>query len=160
MLSYLITTLSNDIEVGISPDYFNFKRKGQETNFKTIIYISTDGKPRVLGVGDEHIPTEPHIKIELFKPEGLSIVSFDKAECLEEFFRYCIRKTVNRTALIRPRIVFRNAASLKGILCGYERMILKHTAINAGARECLFQECTRLTHHLQGKNRPPGPPIF
>jgi hypothetical protein len=140
MLAYLIGFLSGGIEVEVSPDYFRFRRKGQEINFRTVIFISLDGKPRVLGVGDDHIPAEPNLRIDLFKPEDTILGALDRAECLDAFFRYCIRKTMSRTTLIRPRIVFRNAVSLKSILCGYQRMILKNAAINAGARECLFQE--------------------
>jgi hypothetical protein len=141
MLNYLIGILSDDIEVEVSPDDFCFRRKGQETRIKTIIYLSSDGKPHVLGVGDGYMPTEPHIKIELFKPEASNIGSYDKSDYLYAFFKYCIeKKLLIRKLLIRPRIVFRNQASLKGILCGYEKMILRNTAMDAGARECLFNE--------------------
>jgi hypothetical protein len=140
LFAYLIGILSGDIEVEVSPEYFYFRRKGQETLFRTVLYISADGKSRVLGVGSDHIPAEPHIKIELFEPEDINIGYFDKAEYLDAFFRYCIRKTVNRKTLIRPRIVFRKASTLKGLLCGYHMVILKHAATNAGARECFFQD--------------------
>jgi hypothetical protein len=140
MLSYLIGILSGDIEVEVSPDYFRLTRRGQETNFRTVIYISADRNPRVLGVGDENIPIEPSIRIDLFKPDDFNVGFFDKAEVLEAFFRHCIRKAVTRRAMIRPRVVFRNAASLSGTLCGYQRLVLKHIATSAGARECSFQE--------------------
>ena len=140
MFDYLLG-LSADIEVEVSPDYFCFRRKGREVRIKTIIYLSSDGKHRVLGIGDGYMPTEPHIKIELFKLEASDIGSYDKSEYLISFFKYCIEKKLERKfELVRPRIVFRNQASLKGILRGNEQMILRNTAENAGARECLFNE--------------------
>lgn len=142
IFNYLIGILSNDIEVEVSPDYFYFRRKGQETRIKTIIYLSSDGKNRVLGVGDGYMPTGFHIKIELFKHEASNIGSYDKSDYLYSFFKYCIEKKllIRKLELIRPRIIFRNQASLKGILSGDEKMILRNTAENAGARECLFNE--------------------
>ena len=142
MFNYLFSILSNDIEVEVSPDYFCFRRKGQKTRIKTIIYLSSDGKPRVLGVGDGYMATEPHIKIELFKPEASNIGSYDKSNYLYLFFKYCFEKKllISKFELIRPLIVFRNQASLKGILGGYQKMILRNAAVNAGARECLFNE--------------------
>lgn len=140
MLAYLIGLLSGEIEIKVSPDYFIFRRKSQEISIRPVIYISLERTLRVLGVGDDHVPAEPNVSIDLFQPEGTSVGSIDKAECLDAFFRYCFRKIMSRKAFIRPRIVFRNVVSFNGILCGYQRIVLKNAAINAGARECLFQE--------------------
>jgi hypothetical protein len=140
MFAYFIGILSGVIVIKAYPDYFSFRRKGQEISFRTVIYLSVDGKPRVLGVCDDQMPVELNVRIDLFKTEESNIGSFDKAECLDAFFRYCIRSIMNRATLIRPRIVFRNVISLKGILCGYHRVILRNAATKAGARECSFQE--------------------
>jgi hypothetical protein len=140
--NYLLGIFSNDIEVEVSPDYFYFRRKGRETRIKTIIYLSSDGKNRVLGVGDCYMPTGFHIKIELFEHEASNIGSYDKFDYLYLFFKYCIEKKllIRKYELLRPLIIFRNQASLKGILSGDEKMILRNAAVNAGARECLFNE--------------------
>lgn len=139
MIAYILRILSGDIEVAVSPDYFHFMRKGQEVIFRTVIYISNDGRPRVLGVGDNSVPAEPNIRLDLFKPEVQRTDSVDKVECLDAFFRYCIRKTVGRRTMIRPRIIFTNTESLRMILCGYQKVILNRAAMNAGAHECLFK---------------------
>ncbi len=140
MIAYILRILSGDIEVEVSPDYFRFIHKGQEVIFRTVIYISNDGRPRVLGVGDDPVPAESNIRVDLFKAEVQRDDSVDKAECLGAFFRYCIRKSMGRRIMIRPRIIFRNTESLRMILCGYQKVILDRAAMNAGAHECLFQE--------------------
>jgi hypothetical protein len=140
MLAYLIGILSGEVDVDVSPDYFCFKKKGQEKKFRAVIFVSAHGNPRILGVGDDQIMTEPNIRIDLFKGEDSTIRDNDKANYLEAFFRHCILMTYNRRALIRPRIVFRNSSSLKGILCGYQKLILENTALTAGARECVFKD--------------------
>ena len=139
MIAHIIRIFSSDVEVEVNNDYFSFRRKGQEINFRTVIYISNDGgKPRVLGVGDSPVITESNIRIDLFKPEAQGVEFVAKAECLDAFFRYCIRKTLGHRTVIRPRILFSNSESLRTILCGYQRIILSRAAMNAGARECLF----------------------
>jgi hypothetical protein len=139
-LDGLLSNLSEDIKVEITPDYFYFRRRGRENRIKTTVCLSSDGKHKILGFGDSDMPSQPHIIVELFKSESSSIRSFDKYECLSEYFEHGIRGLMSRTDIIRPRIVFSNHESLKGILCGYEKMILKRASIDAGARGCLFKE--------------------
>jgi hypothetical protein len=95
MFAYFIGILSGVIVIKAYPDYFSFRRKGQEISFRTVIYLSVDGKPRVLGVGDDQMPVELNVRIDLFKTEESNIGSFDKAECLDAFFRYCIRSIIS-----------------------------------------------------------------
>ncbi len=110
------------------------------THLKIWIHLTDDSSsPTVLGVGDEYVPTQPNRRIKLFE-ENKNGTHKDlvKAECLDAFFRHAFRLITRRSAMIRPKVVFKNSFSLNKILCGYQNSILASAAVNAGARECTF----------------------
>jgi hypothetical protein len=137
---YILRALSGDIEVEVSPDYFYFRRKGQEKKFRTISYLSAHGNPRFLWTGDDQIITEPNIRIDFFKRDESTIEAYEKGDCLVVFFKNCLLASYNRKSLVRPRIIFRHSTSLKDVLCGYQKYILEKVALSAGAYECIFQD--------------------
>jgi hypothetical protein len=138
MHRYLLRIFSSKIVVVINLNYFYFMRKGQKLKFRTIIYISENGK--VLGVGDSML-TEEFRKIELFRNQNFDLSPYDKGDCLEVFFRYCFRKIIEQTGryIFKPLMIFKNSNHLRGILCGYEKTILRYAAERAGG-ECVFQD--------------------
>ena len=141
MLTYLLNILSSNIIVDVSPDRFIFKRNDTIETIKTIIYLSDNSaKRRVLGIGDKFFPNEPNKRIELFKENRKGLLPpLGKAECLDEFFRFAFRLVTRRTAMVRPKVVFQNSDSLDKLLCGYQDKLLQSAAVNAGARECVFE---------------------
>lgn len=141
MLSSILNLLSAEIEIEVSPDRFVFKRNNEIKSLKTKIYLSDNStRSQVLGICDEFAPTQPNICIELFQEnkDGL-LPNLAKAECLDAYFRYAFRLITRKSAMVRPRIVFKNSKSLNKLLCGYQDSILMSAAINAGARECIFE---------------------
>ena len=140
MLSSILNLLCAEIVVEVSPDRFVFRRENEFKSLKTKIYLSAEiNAPTVLGVGEEYVPTQPSRCIKLFEEnKNGSFKDLVKAECLEAFFRHAFRLITKRSAMIRPKIVFKNTLSLNNILCGYQNSILASAAVNAGARECTF----------------------
>jgi len=142
MLSSILNLLSAEIEIGVSPDRFVFKRKNEIRSLRTIIFLSDDStESKVLGIGDDFISTQSNIRIELFQEnQDGSLPNIAKAECLDAYFRYAFRLITRRSAMVRPRVVFKNSKSLDRILCGYQKLILQSAAVDAGARECIFED--------------------
>jgi len=141
MLSSFLNSLSAEIVIEVSPDRFVFKRDSETKILSTKIYLSDcSAKAVALGFGDEFMATQSNICIELFRETNTVILqNVVKAECFNAFFRHAFRAITRRTAMIRPRVVFQNTKSLNKILCGYQKSILTWAAINAGARECIFE---------------------
>ena len=139
MFTKIIDLLSGEIVVNVTPERFTFKRHETEKDFMTKLYLSLDEKPRVLGVGDELMSPVANICIELFKSDIDDKKYIWKDEILDAFFKHAVRAVTNRAVFLRPRIVFIGAQTLNDVLCGYQYSILKKTAMNAGARECVFE---------------------
>lgn len=140
MSNTIINFFSNYIEVEVNPEYFIFRKSGKEIVVRTVIYLSTDTRPRVLAVGDEHIPSTPNVRIDLFGSEENSML-IEKGGCLDAYFRHCIR-LLNRPSYfigLRPNVIFLNVSSLNGILGGYQRVVLKSIASNAGVLKSNFK---------------------
>jgi hypothetical protein len=141
MLSNILNLLSAKIEIEVSPDRFVFKRDDVIKSISTKVYLSNNStKAIIIGIGDEFIATQPNICVELFQEiqEG-ELPNLVKSKCLDAFFMHAFRLITRRTAMIRPRVVFKNSQSLHALLCGYQDIILRTAATNAGARECLFE---------------------
>jgi hypothetical protein len=101
---------------------FVFKRNNEIISLKTKIYLSDNStKTQVLGIGDEFIPTQSSICIELFQENknGL-LLNLAKSECLDTFFKHAFRLITKKSAMVRPLFVIKNSKSLDKILCGYQ----------------------------------------
>ena len=154
MLSNILNLLSAKIEIQVLPDRFVFKRNNEIISLKTKIYLSDNStKAQVLGIGDEFIPTQSNICIELFQENKNGLLpNLAKSECLDTFFRHAFRLITRKSAMVRPLVVIKNSKSLDKILCGYQDSILLSAAINAGARKCIFENWAydRITCRLSG----------
>jgi len=141
MLSSILNLLSAKIEIEVSPDRFVFKRNDLTKSLTTKVYLSNNtNNAKILGVGDEFVATQPNICVELFQEiQKGELPNLVKSQCLDAFFMYAFRLITKKSAMIRPRVVFKNSESLNALLSGYQDTILQTAAINAGARECLFE---------------------
>lgn len=141
MLTNILNLISARIEIEVSPDRFVFIRNGKVKSLKTKIFLSDDSTRRkVLGFGEDFVTTQPNICIDLFQEnDENSLPDLGKSECLDAYFRYAFRLITRRSVLVRPQVIFKNSESLRRLLCGYQDKILITAAINAGARECIFQ---------------------
>lgn len=131
MFNAIINFFKNYIEVEVHPEYFIFRKSGKEIAVKTVIYLSTDTRPRVLAVGDDHIPSTPNVRIDLFGSEEKSLL-IEKGGCLDAYFRHCIW-LLNRPSYfigLRPNVI---------ILGGYQMVVLKSIASNAGVMKSIFR---------------------
>ncbi len=128
----------NTIEVDVNPEYFYFRRPGKEIRVEPTVYLSQKGKSFLVeAVGLIDNPPESLLRVDLFKPGKHAL---HNSECFEAFLKYCIRMVIARNVLLRPRIIFRRSESLRDILCGYERQVLRDAVLRAGARDYVFQE--------------------
>ena len=141
MLISILNLLSAKIEIEVSPDRFVFVRNGEVKSLKTKIFLSNDStKKKVIGIGEDFVATQPSICVELFQETEEGVLPYlGKFECLDAYFRYSFRLITKRSAFVRPLVVFKNSKSLKSLLCGYQDKILLTSAMNAGARECIFE---------------------
>jgi len=141
MLSKILNLLSARIEIEVSPDRFVFKRDDVIKSLSTKVYLSNNSaSAEILGFGDEYVATQTNICIELFQEiQESELPNFVKSKCLDAFFMYAFRLITRRSVMIKPLVVFKNSRSLNELLCGYQDPILMSAAINAGARECIFE---------------------
>jgi hypothetical protein len=160
MLSSILKLISAKIEIEVSPDRFVFRRNNEVKSLTTKIYLSSNSaKALVLGIGDEFIPTQPNVCVELFRDsQEIELPTLAKSECLDAFFRHAFRMVTRRSIMIRPQVVFKNSESLHNLLCGYQDSILMAAAIDAGARECIFEgkNNNRLTAGWSWQEKPGG----
>jgi hypothetical protein len=138
-IDLLLTELSDEIEVTISPDVVSVTCKGKLESLKPVVYVSSDEtNPIIIAVGSSADPSEPHIQVNLFHSGTLLPDWLDKGIVLERFFQYVFRSALNLGVLTRPRVIVRGADSLNSILCGYQKSLLKNALIKAGAGKCVF----------------------
>jgi hypothetical protein len=130
---------ANKIEVDLLPDEFTVRCKDKSFTFGTFIDLSTDNKrTKVVGAGGNPQPNEPYLRIPLFKSPVENNSKYDLPELLDAFMRHIFRRVVNRSALVRPKVIFRNINSFDQYLSGYQKIVLDHSAKMAGALECIF----------------------
>ena len=123
------------IVVDIDPKEFLFRRGARQARIATYMYIS-NSDALVVSVGEAVKESEHITRVDLFDP--FKQPALDKYECLEAYFRYGIRKMLDRKYSLRPILYIRNADSLSHILCGYHYKLLWLAATNGGAYECWF----------------------
>lgn len=141
MIDRLLKRLfSRDFTITVSPDVFHFKCGDEELSLTPVIYLAQNPSgARLLQVGGGSVPTQPHQRIDLFKPPA-SLDPVTKHEYLEVFLRHGMKWVRSKWALIRPLVIFKGAASLEGVLGGEHYEGLKRIALTAGARECRFEK--------------------
>ena len=131
MLEGILKLFAPRIEIYIEPSEFRFTHGAQRERIATHLFLSGD---RVLGIGESFEGAEKCTRIDLFAPSLPS--TQNKLDALEAFFRYGIRKVLNRKWTIRPLLYIRNTESLNQLLCGYQNAIIRFAAQNSGAYEC------------------------
>lgn len=134
----LLNIFFNEIYCHVDPEAFTFRSDSNSIVIRTFVVVSNQKPHRILAVGEEVPDDSSGTKISLFKPPPDDWQE-SKLECLNAFFRYAIVKIYNRRAVIRPKVIFENAASLRFLLGGYERDILQGAMMAAGARGCIFK---------------------
>ena len=131
MLEGILKLFAPRIEVYVEPSEFRFTHGARRERIATYLFLSGD---MVLGVGETFEGAEKCTRIDLFDP-SLNTTK-NKLDVLEAFFRYGIRKVINRKWTIRPLLYIRNTESLNQICCGYQNAILRLAAQSGGAYEC------------------------
>ena len=131
MLEGILKLFAPRIEVYIEPSEFRFTHGAQRERIATYLFFSGD---KVLGIGEPFEGTEQCTRIDLFSPSLPA--TKNKLDALEAFFRYGIRKVLNRKWTIRPLLYIRNTESLNQLFCGYQNAIIRLAAQNSGAYEC------------------------
>jgi len=142
VVDFLLNKLSENIEMTIGAETVSVSYQDKFEHLKPVVYISKDEtNPIVIAVGCSEVPTEPHIRVDLFCSGAPLPKSMEKDAVLEAFFTYIFRDLLNLNALkrlVRPRVILKGADSLDSILCGYQKSLLRNALLKAGARECVF----------------------
>jgi hypothetical protein len=127
------------IEIEVNPLFFVFSWKIHKRKVATLVAIDTKTKD-LIAIGEAGAG-EDVVTVTLFEPCEALPPDVEKTEMLQTFLEFNIAKMLEKQKVLftRPKIVFREDQSLKGLLCGYQRSILKAAALAAGAREVLFE---------------------
>ena len=127
------------IEIEVNPLFFVFSWKIHKRKVATLVAIDT--KTRDLIAIGEQGTGEDVVTVTLFEPCEDLPPDVDKVEMLQTFLEFNIAKLLEKQKVLiaRPKIIYRETQSLKGLLCGYERTLLKDAALAAGAREVSFE---------------------
>lgn len=127
------------IEIEVNPLFFVFSWKIHRRKVATLVAIDTKTKD-LIAIGEAGTG-EDVVTVTLFEPCEALPPDVEKTEMLQTFLEFNIAKMLEKQKVLftRPKIIFREDQSLKGLLCGYQRSILKAAALAAGAREVLFE---------------------
>jgi hypothetical protein len=127
------------IEIEVNPLFFVFSWKIHKRKVATLVAIDTKTKD-LIAIGETGTG-EDVVTVTLFEPCEALPPDVEKTEMLQTFLEFNIAKMLEKQKVLftRPKIVFLDDQSLKGLLCGYQRSILKAAALAAGAREVLFE---------------------
>jgi hypothetical protein len=127
------------IEIEVNPLFFVFSWKIHKRKVATLVAIDT--KTRDLVAIGEPGSGEDVVTVTLFEPCEALPADVEKVEMLQTFLEFNIAKMLEkqRVLIARPKIIFHEDQSLKRLLCGYQRSLLKAAALAAGAREVLFE---------------------
>jgi len=131
---------SNDIEIRLDPDKVTFSRKNRTLQTKPVIYVEAKPKnPGFLGIDDDGVPEQPHVSIDVFNFKKIRAENaLDPENCLEAFFRCCIRKLFDSNVFIRPTIKVYGITLLSALLPENKEIYLQRVLMNAGGRKCEF----------------------
>ena len=131
---------SNDIVIRLDPDVVIFSRNNKTYQTKPVIYVeATPKNPGFLGVGGDGVPEKPHVSIDVFNFKKIRAENaLDPENCLEAFFRCCIRKLFDSNVFIRPTLKVYGITLLSALLPENKMSYLQRVLLNAGGRKCEF----------------------
>ncbi len=96
---------STELDVKVMSDTIIFKTAKNTLALAPYICVSNDRKrKRVLSVGLQESPKEPHIMVNLTKYAGEAGGEREYYECLSTFFRYAFCKLINRNFFVLPKV--------------------------------------------------------
>jgi len=127
------------IDIEVNPVYFVFSWKVHKRKVATL--ISIDSATQELVTIGEKSDGEGVTSLNLFEPEGNLPAGIDRMDLLQLFMEFNIAKLLEKQKVLvfKPKIVFHEDGQLNGLLCGYQRSLLKMAALAAGAREVSFE---------------------
>jgi hypothetical protein len=138
LLERVLAAFSEDVLVEVSRDRVVFRCADKSVSLLPVAYLSTDAaRPALLGFGDAAALHVPHVAVELFGPTN-SVAGIEKHELLRALFADGMRRVLPSRTIIRPRFVLSGTQALRDILGSYEKGVLSTAAVEAGARECVF----------------------
>lgn len=124
------------LEVDVSPGEFVFRQDANVVRMTTV--VQPDLGSGVRGFAMEGY-TPPRHPLALFEPGG------EAAESRTEHLRAWLRVALiecqrGRKILLRPHVTVHDAASLDGVLLGYQYALLRDGLLAAGAKTVRFTE--------------------
>ena len=139
LLEYLINKFAaNEIKITLNKDVVNFRSGDKNLSLEPVLYLAVDST-RVLSIGNSTDLTEPFERINLFDGKRIRIKGLDKGNALEMFLHFGYNQLAGRLISVKPRVIFVLGNPLSEIFGGNERVVLMQTAVNAGAREVVFE---------------------
>ena len=94
------------------------------------------GQVRVASVGEAPRGDTSCVRIDLFTNPGVRVAGVEREDALHAYMRFCIERMHWRRRMLRPDVMITNATSLRGLLCGYEKIVLREAVMRTGARTC------------------------
>ena len=130
---------STKVEVEIMEDHITLKTNNETLTLSPCLFLSNDHrKKRLLIVGKETIPAEPHIKVNLTKYSGEAGGSKAYYDCVSAFFRYAFCKIIKRRIFSLPKVYLKGAEKLSYTSGDINNHLIHKAFKNAGAVECNF----------------------
>ena len=128
---------STKIEINVTDDAIIFKTETNTITFAPYLCISKGSKrKRLLSVGQETPPMEPHILVSLVGYAGEAGGEKEYYECLSAFFRFAFYKVINRRFFVLPKVSMVGAEKLTSNFPSSEKTSIYKALKHAGAIEC------------------------
>ena len=133
--------LKGPLTITIAPDRVEVRADESLFAFKPVAFFDmTSERPRLLAIGEDRIPIEPSIRVDLFKPGGTLPPGLTKPIALERFFRYLMKLVIDKYLFrVKPEIYIFGAESLEAILAGYQEDVLEKALKDAGGQSLSFR---------------------
>ena len=140
LFSMAIKFGSTKVEITIEENSINLSTDKNKLILAPYLYLSGEGKKkRLLGVGSEDAPQEPHVKINLINCHS-KIGEEEYYECVSAFFRFAFTKLIKRHFFVLPRITLTGAQYLKYNSHQNNNDRVYKAFRQAGAIECDFTQ--------------------
>jgi hypothetical protein len=123
--------------IDVRPETFTF-RAGRETlSVDTYLTVKTvGGQVHVASVGEVPRSDTSCVRIDLFANPEIRVGGVEREDALHAYMRFCIEKMHRRRRMLMPDVTITNATSPRGLLCGYEKLVLREAVMRMGARTC------------------------
>lgn len=135
----LLSRFAPVVEVVVNPDEFIFSTSGRSLPIATRLWVvSGRNGPKITAVGSAPSDSSGEV-VELFARNTTPREAELRPDLLAKFVSYGIVTALNRSITLKPRVVFRNVASLDPFLSGYQKPVLVDAASHAGPTTVEFQ---------------------